>query len=362
LLRGTFLPDRGKPFKISVSVPGLVFSFESAFLSMPANLTQQYLKAEQAWRRATTPQEELECLQIMLKELPKHKGTDKLQADLKQKISRVKKEAAQPQKSAGKRGFRLPRQGAGRAVIIGGPNTGKSRLLAALTNAKPEIAEYPFSTLEPQPGMMPWEDATVQLVDTPPITADVLDPVTLSLIRGADLVLLMLNLGDDDGGQQLHDVWQQINQTKSRLGAESCVDEDDMGITYTRTFLVVNKIDLPEAADRLAFFAEYIDFELPTFRISALQQSGLEPLREAIYRSMDVVRVYTKLPHKKEADMDAPFLLPRGQTVLDLAGMIHKDVARNFKSARVWGSEVHDGTSVKGDYVLHDKDIVELSS
>lgn len=328
---------------------------------MPANLTQQYHKAEQAYRRATTPQEELDCLQVMLKELPKHKGTDKMQADLKQKISRIKKEAAKPQKSSGKKGFRLPRQGAGRAVIVGGPNTGKSQLLASLTNATPEIAIYPFTTREPQPGMMPWEDVTVQLVDTPPITADVFDPNTQALIRGAELVLLMVNLGDDEGGQELRDVFQQIQNTRSHLGRETTVDEEDFGLTYTRTFLVINKIDLPESSDRWEFFQEYIDFDFEMFEISATAGTGIEVLRDAIYQAMDVVRVYTKLPSKKEADMEAPFTLRRGQSVLDLAELIHKDVAKNFKTARVWGTQVHDGTTVKGDYVLQDRDIIELS-
>jgi uncharacterized protein len=162
---------------------------------MPANLTQQYLKAEAEYRRATTPEEELECLQVMLRELPKHKGTDKLNAELKQKISKVKKELQQPQAKAKRGGLRIPRQGAGRAVMIGGPNAGKSQLMRSLTRATPEVAPYPFTTIEPTPGMMPWEDVMVQLIDTPPITADYFDPVTQGLIRGADLVLLMVDLG-----------------------------------------------------------------------------------------------------------------------------------------------------------------------
>ncbi len=327
---------------------------------MPANLTQQYLKAEQAYRRASSPQEELDCLQLMFKELPKHKGTDKLQSDLKQKISRAREELAKPKKSTGGRGFRLPRQGAGRTVIIGGPNTGKSQLLAALTSAHPEIAPYPFTTREPMPGMMPWKDVLVQLIDTPPITADIYDPDVQSLIRGADLVLLMLDLGDDEGGESLRDVWSQINRSRTRLGRETGIDEDDVGVTCTRAFLVDNKIDVPDAADRREFFAEYVTFELERFEISALEGTGIESLRDAIYQAMGVVRVYTKLPTKKEPDYDSPFTLPRGGTVLDLAELIHKDVAKNFKSARVWGAGVHDGTPVKGDHVLHDCDVVEL--
>lgn len=330
---------------------------------MPANLTQQYRKAEQSYRQASTPQEELECLQVMLVELPKHKGTDKMQAELKQKISRVKKELASPGKKDSGRGggTRIPRQGAGRAIIIGGPNSGKSQLLAKLSNAKPIVAEYPFSTTQPMPGMMPWEDVTVQLIDTPPITVDVLDPVTLGLIRGADLVLLMLDLGSDDGGEQLLEVVNKINQTRTRLGTETRIDEEDIGVTFTKTYLLANKIDLEEASDRRQFFSEFVDLPFEQFEISATEGIGLEPLAGRVYQTMDVVRVYTKMPNKKEPDMDSPFTLKSGQTLHDLALLVHRDIAKNLKGARVWGSQVHDGTPVKSDYVLHDRDIVELN-
>jgi hypothetical protein len=329
---------------------------------MPANLTQQYLKAEEEYRRAATPEEELRCLQVMLRELPKHKGTDKLQADLKAKISAAKKEAEQQHKTAkrGGGGFRLPRQGAGRAVIIGGPNAGKSQLLRSLTRATPEVAPYPFTTHEPIPGMMPFEDVNVQLVDTPPITKDVFDPNTQGLIRGADLVLLMVDLGSDDGVEQLQEVLDRLAQTKTRLARESSLDEEDVGLSYTRTFLVLNKIDLPEAADRRALLKEFCPTDFREFAISAEHGTGLEDLRAEIYQSLDVVRVYTKLPTAKEPDYEKPFTIRRGGTLLEIAEQVHKDFAQNLKFARVWGNQVHDGTQVKGDYVLHDKDIVEL--
>ena len=329
---------------------------------MPANLTQQYHKAEQAYRQAASPQEELECLQVMLVELPKHKGTDKLQADLKQKISAVKKELAAGGKSSGKKAkARIPRQGAGRAVMVGGPNSGKSQLLAALTKAKPVIADYPFSTTEPLPGMMPWEDVAVQLVDTPPITTDVYDPETQSLLRGGDVVLAVLDLGSDDGVQDFNSMLQRIQASKTRLGRDTCLDEADLGVAYTRSMLVLNKIDAPEASDRLELFREYLEINLPEFQVSATEGTGLEELRNAIYAALDVVRVYTKLPTKKEADMDKPFTVRRGGTLLDVAELVHRDFAKNFKSARVWGSQVHPGTQLKGDYEVHDGDIVELS-
>lgn len=328
---------------------------------MPANLTQQYLKAEKEYRLAGTPDEELQCLQAMLREIPKHKGTDHLQASLKAKISKIKKDIVAEKKSGKRsRGVRIPRQGAGMAVIIGGPNAGKSQLLATLTHATPEVAPYPFTTHVPMPGMMPWEDVFVQLIDTPPITADFVEPFMYGLIRSADIVLFLLDLGNDDGVEQFQDAINRLHDTKTRLAKESYLDESDVGLSYTQTLLLPNKIDLPDASARLELFHELCPTDFPEYRISAQEGTGLEELSAEIYRRMDVVRVYTKLPSEKQADMERPFTVSRGQTLHELARQVHKDYAEGLKFARVWGTAVHDGTTVKGDYVLHDKDIVEL--
>src|SRR4051794_8559650 len=330
---------------------------------MPANLTPQYKKAEEQYRRAQTPEEELRSLELMLREIPKHKGTDKLQAELKAKISKAKHETEQAKKT-GKKGHHGPhiqRQGAGRAILLGGANVGKSQLLARLTRATPEIAPYPFTTREPQPGMMPWEDVMVQLIDTPPITADVFDANVLGLIRGSDLALLTFDAGADDGIDALQAVLDKLNQTKTRLAKESYLDEEDVGLSFTETFLVYNKMDLPGAEERIALLKVFCPLDFREFRISAEHGTGLEELRDAIYKALDVVRVYTKLPTKKEADYDKPFTVKRGGTLLEVAELVHRDMAANFKYARVWGTAMlSPGAQMKGDYVVHDKDVVEI--
>ena len=326
---------------------------------MSANLTIKYRKAEQAYRQAATPEEELRCLQVMLVEIPKHKGTDKMQADLKRKISRLKADVLAQKKNTGKANIRIPRQGAGRGIILGPPNSGKSQLLASLTRATPQIANYPYTTQQPLPGMMLWEDITIQLIDTPPITADLFDTTTQALIRGADVVVLLMDLGSDDGGQQLMELLDRFRDAKTRLGRETCIDKSDVGVTYTKTIFCPNKIDLAEAADRLQFFSDFVEADFECISISAIEKTNLDRLAQSIFQTLDVVRVYTKMPHR-EAELENPFTLKAGQTVLDLAELVHKDFAQHLKFGRVWGAGVHDGTIVKGDYVLRDRDIVEL--
>lgn len=327
---------------------------------MPANLTPQYHKAEEAYRRASSPEEELQCLQVMLREIPKHKGTDKLQAELKHKIAEARKQCEKQAAAKKSSHAKIPRQGAGRAVIIGGPNAGKSALLKALTRATPEVAPFPFTTREPYPGMMPWEDVQVQLIDTPPITADVFDSGTLGLIRGADLVLLMVDLAEDSGIDDVQALLARVAATKTRLGQETVLDKEDIGVSYTRTLVVPNKVDLPQAADALALLHEYCPLPFEERAISAEQGEHLDALRSSIYRALDVVRVYTKSPTKREPDFDKPYTVRRGQTLQDVAELVHRDFAEHLKYARVWGTAIHPGSQVKADYVLHDKDVVEL--
>lgn len=328
---------------------------------MPANLTPQYHKAEAAYRHAETPQEQLECLQEMLREIPKHKGTDKLQAELKAKIAAAKTEAARPAPASG-RATKIPKQGAGRIVLLGAPNTGKSQLLASLTRAQPEIAAYPFTTQSPMPGMMLFEDCPFQLIDLPPLSADFMEPSTLGLVRGADLVLLVIDLASDTLIEDTQAVLDRFATSKTRLGRESHLDEDDIGVSYTSTLICLNKCDDPQAAERLALLDEFLELPFDRIQISGKTGSGLPELRREVFDRLRIVRVYAKHPKEKEPDRSKPFAIRRGQTLVEVAEQIHHEMASKVKTARVWGSAVHDGTTVKPDYQPLDGDVVELHS
>jgi ribosome-interacting GTPase 1 len=331
---------------------------------MAANLTPQYLEAEAEYKKAQTAEERLACLKKMYSLLPKHKASEKLQADLKTKISEAREEAERERKSPKKVGVshKIPRQGAGQYVLLGAPNSGKSRLLTRLTRATPEVAPYPFTTREPHAGMMDWEDVRVQLIDTPPVTADFLESYLSSLVRSADAALLLIDLGDDDGPFAAEAVIERLAQTKTVLqgtGPQAVGAADDPSIHHTRTLVAANKIDLPDAAERLEVVQELFGQRFALHVLSAEHGTGLEELRDALYRFLNVIRVYTKQPGKPP-DMAAPFTCPVGSTLLDMAALVHRDFAEGLKSARIWGTGVYDGQTVKRDHVLHDKDVVEL--
>jgi uncharacterized protein len=329
---------------------------------MAANLTPQYLEAEAEYKKAKTAEERLACLKKMYQLLPKHKASEKLQADLKTKISEAKDEVERERKSPKKTGgvsHKVPKQGAGQVAVLGAPNAGKSRLLTRLTRATPEVAPYPFTTREPHAGMMDWEDARVQLIDTPPITADYLEGYLSSMVRSADAALLLVDLGDDDGPFAAEAVIDKLAETKTHLVGERPATIDDPSHEYVKTLVAANKIDLPDAGDRLEIVRELFGPRFPIHVLSAERGDGLEELRTAVYRFLNVIRVYTKQP-AKPPDLESPFTCPVGSTVVELAALVHLDFAEKLKSARIWGTGVFDGQAVGREHVLHDKDVVEL--
>jgi ribosome-interacting GTPase 1 len=350
-------------------------------LAVPANLTPDYRAAEERFRSAVTIEEKLEALEDMLATVPKHKGTEKLQADIKSRIAKLKKEAERRPATARKAFNNVERQGAGQVVLVGPPNVGKSHLLASLTNATPEIADYPGTTRVPLPGMVRYENVQFQLVDLPPVEEG--GPAwILGVVRNADVILVVLDLGSDDVLEQAEITLKLLEQGRllpvkeparsdqgesravSKAGSQAVsqtVSQAGSGRRPRSLLVVANKLDARDAAYRLDLLLEAGLTDAPILPVSAMAGTGLDNLAQRMYEALNVIRIYTKPPGKKP-DYSAPFVLPRGSTIMEAAETVHKDVARNLKFAKVWGKKTFDGQMVQRDYVLADGDVVEFHS
>lgn len=325
---------------------------------MPANLSQQYYSAEEAFKSAVTPEEKIAALEEMLAVIPKHKGTEKIQADIKKRLSKLRDESKKKAKVARFDPFNVEKQGAGQVVLFGYPNTGKSALVATLTRAKVKVADYPFATVVPQAGMMPFEDILIQMVDTPPVTPDGLPPGLAGTLANADVLIVVIDISSGACLDQLED---SFNILQERRILREDASPRIRGITPDRCLLVANKADLPGSEENLAIIKELGPQNLTIYTVSAETGLNLEELKQTLFRVLNIIRVYSKIPGR-EPDMTVPFVLKRGSTAMDMAETVHKDIARTLKNARVWGSAKFEGQTVQRDYELQDRDIVELNA
>jgi ribosome-interacting GTPase 1 len=326
---------------------------------MPTNLPPEYYDADERYRAARTTEEKIETLQALISTIPKHKGTDKLRADLRRKLSKLK-EGAKGRKGAARHesAFSIEREGAGTVVVIGHANVGKSALVRALTNAEPEVAAYPFSTWTPTPGMMQVEDVQIQLIDTPPLNREFVEPEMMDLIRRADMILLMVDLHADPF-EQLEESMALLERHRifpqHRLDGE----QPDPRAAVVPLLVLANKCDDESCDENLEIFTQLLEEDPPILAVSAESGRGLEALRLRVFQELNIVRVYSKVPGK-EPDLSAPFVMKSGGTVEDFAAKVHQDFLKNLSAAKVWGSSDFDGQMVSRDYVLHDGDVVEL--
>jgi uncharacterized protein len=323
---------------------------------MPANLSPEYHRAEERLRVARSPEEKIAALEEMLRVIPKHKGTDHMQADLKSRIAKLRKETG---KKGGKAGFSyiVPREGAGQIAIVGPPNTGKSSLVQALTHATPTVGDYPFTTREPVPGMMPFEDIAIQLVDLPPVSEQHADTWVFDLIRYADLLWIVV-----DGERAI----EGVEEARGVLGRRNIgVYPAGTAPSYLNAavqkpaLIVATKLDRPGVPDAIPVLKELLEPRWRVAGISCLDATGTEALKQATFEALGIVRVYTKQPGKPR-DGSAPFALARGATIRDLAERIHKDLVGTMTFARVWGANAFDGQAVQKEHVLADGDVVEI--
>ena len=297
------------------------------------------------------------ALEEMLAIMPRHKGTDKLHAVLRQKIAKFSQEAERKLATARRAGFYITREGAGQVMLVGPANSGKSQLLAALTEAIPDIAEYPFTTKTPVPGMMEFEDIQIQLVDTPPIGYKEVRVLLSNALRSADLVAIVIDLSLEPASQ-VEATLQGLKEARIEPLAG-----DGWEVTpgsYPRKMLIVgNKNDLAGSGDNWKRLRSQYAQMFPMASISARENHGVEEFRRIIYQTLNIIRVYTKTPGTK-ADLTDPMVLDKGSTLEQAAEALHKDFYQNLKYAVVWGSGKYDGQRVSKGHILQDGDIVEF--
>lgn len=343
---------------------------------MPANLTPDYKRAEQAYRAAADDRERLSCLKEMLRTIPKHKGTEHLQADLKSRIKQLTDELAGPKKGAARTGpvHSVRREGAAQIALLGPPNSGKSSLHVRLTGSRAEVAPYPHTTHAPLPGMLGYEDIYFQLIDLPPITADYVESWLANALQPADAALLVVDIADPDCTGQIAALLERLDERRISLvpgwparaptpSADAGSDDDgpleDPFRISLPTLLIVNKIDRGFEPADVDVLTELTGIAFPTLAVSAQTGEGLDAVGPFLFQELALARVYTKAPGKPP-EMDRPFTVGRGATVQDVARLVHKEIAESLKYARAWGVGVFDGQQVGPEHVVSDRDVVEL--
>ncbi len=331
---------------------------------MPANLTPQYKEAEERFRMASSDDEKLACLEEMMRLIPKHKGTEKMRADIKTRMSKIRARMTSG-KTSGGGGKRtsymdhIEKHGAAQLVLLGPPNTGKSSLIKLVTNSEPEIADYPFTTRMPMPAMMPYDTLQFQLVDMPPITTDTYDGWMSNLIRNADMILMVVDVASDDLLESLEDTLRAIAEAGIVLVGEKIPEEYEGSVFCKKTLILANKVGMDNAPDNLEILKEFFGNKFPILPISVEKQRNIEQFKRRVFEILEIIRVYTKTPGK-DVEYKDPIVLPIGSTVEDAAISIHKDFAEKLQYAKVWGADKFDGQRVTNSFELSDGDIIEF--
>jgi ribosome-interacting GTPase 1 len=337
---------------------------------MPTNVTAEYKKAEDAFRRARDPRERLECLREMMRTIPKHKGPEHLQADIKSRIKQLTEELSGPKKGGRRSGpsHVVRPEGAAQVCLLGPPNAGKSSLHARWTGSRTEVGPYPFTTHLPVPGMLPHEDIHFQLVDLPPVSGEFMEPWLVATLQPSDAVLLVIDVNDPGCLEQIPALTKRLAEKKIflrerwpglRAEAQEPATPSNPFQLDLPTLLVANKCDLDPDPREVEVLEELLGLQYPALSVSAERGDGLEELGPFLFRALEIVRVYTKSPGKP-TNPDKPFTMRRGDTVLDVARLVHADIARDLKFARIWGKNVFDGQQTGPEHPVEDGDVVEL--
>lgn len=327
---------------------------------MPTNLPPQYFDIEKKLKTASGSREKIIIMEELLSIIPKHKGTEKLQAMYKTKIAKLREqEKKRPASSRQGLSFHIDKSGAGQVILLGPPNAGKSSLIKALTNGEPDIGDYPFTTHSASPYMLKFENIQIQLIDTPPITPEYFEFWQAEMAKYADAALILVDLNSSDPALDFLALVEKLNERRISIYPGSIENGEQNYFFLEKVLILANKKDLPQAEKRFSELQEVLEPGPEPLLISTLNTEDMQPLKQRIFTLLDILRVYSKTPGHKPS-RDEPFTFKKGSTLLDMAKAVHKDFAQNLKFARIWGKKKYQGQKVNRDYILQDEDIIEL--
>lgn len=383
---------------------------------MPTNLTAEAKKALANYQLAKTLDEKINALEKALSLIPKHKGTEKLCAQIKKRIKELKEEKEEKYRKRGKTKkdvFSIKREGAAQVALIGTTNSGKSSILSALTNAKPEIASYPLTTKKPELGMLFLNEVNIQLVELPAIIfpdgkETQFAIKSINFVKNSDLIAIVID-GTYDIVTQLNQILKLLYENGVVIGnpkvfvdikkvpsggiriitfgnfkdslkelqellisigiknaivkiyGDATINDVEEAILrenfYKKALIIVNKFNLASIKNEEDYLMTMNSYGLPHIEIFNIEQEQ-EELKKTIWNLLDLIRIYTR---RNGIIAEKPLIVQKGANIEIIAEIIHKDFVEKLKYARVWGKSVKvNGQRVGKDHCLEDQDIVEL--
>src|SRR3989344_5672502 len=299
---------------------------------MPINASYEYYNAEKVYLEAKTLPEKILALEELIRVSPKHKSSENLLKELRTRLRKLK-EKQEKSKKIGKPTKKGIRKEHFQCVLLGLPNSGKSSLLAKLTNARPKISPYSFTTSYPEIGTMDYQGVKAQIIDLPSIGSESLDQ---GMINTADCLLIVIeNLSD-------------LQKTSTYLAKAN-----------GSKIIILNKSDILSNEEKRKLEATLKSKKLPGILVSTVTNQNIEQLKELIFKQMHVIRIYTKEPGKPSTK--EPIVMSENSTVRNVAESILKGFSSKIKETKITGpSSKFPNQIVSLSHICKDLDIIEF--